>query len=148
MMPRNDEYYMRLALQEAKRAYAEDEVPIGAIIIAQDTIIGKGYNQVERLHDATAHAEMLAITAAAHYLGAKYLEECTLYVTVEPCPMCAAALRWARIGKVVYGAADPKAGYSQFGTKLFHPKTLIQSDVLEQECGELMSSFFKAKRNG
>ena len=148
MMPRNDEYYMRLALQEAKRAYAEDEVPIGAIIIAQDTIIGKGYNQVERLHDATAHAEMLAITAAAHYLGAKYLEECTLYVTVEPCPMCAAALRWARIGKVVYGAADPKAGYSQFGTKLFHPKTLIQSDVLEQKCGELMTSFFKAKRNG
>ena len=147
MIARNDEYYMRLALQEATHALEEDEVPIGAIIVANGKIIGKGYNQVERLCDATAHAEMIAITAAANYLGAKFLEECTLYVTVEPCPMCAAALRWARVGKVVYGASDPKSGYSQFGTKMFHPKTEIKSDVLQVECAEMMTAFFKSKRN-
>jgi tRNA(adenine34) deaminase len=146
MTPRDDEYWMRMALQEASRAYDEDEVPIGAIIIANGKIIGKGYNQVERLCDATAHAEMLAITAAANYLGAKFLDDCTLYVTLEPCPMCAAALRWSRIGKVVYGAPDAKAGYSQFGTKLFHPKTEIAQGVLAQECGGLVSEFFKQKR--
>ena len=146
MTPRDDEYWMRMALQEASRAYDEDEVPIGAIIIANGKIIGKGYNQVERLCDATAHAEMLAITAAANYLGAKFLDDCTLYVTLEPCPMCAAALRWSRIGKVVYGAPDAKAGYSQFGKKLFHPKTEIVQGLLAQECGGLVSEFFKQKR--
>ena len=142
----NDEYWMRLALKEATQAYKDDEVPIGAIIICNNKIIAKGYNQTERLKDVTAHAEMIAITAAANYLGAKFLEDCTLYVTVEPCPMCAAALRWARISRVIYGAADPKAGYSQFGAKLFHPKTEIQHGVMEHECGTLMTKFFKGKR--
>ena len=142
----NDEYWMRIALKEAGYAYEDDEVPIGAIIVANDTIIAKGHNQTERLCDVTAHAEMIAITAAANYLGAKFLEECTLYVTVEPCPMCAAALKWARIGKVVYGAADPKAGFSQFGPKMFHPKTLLKQGVLEHDCGVLVSEFFKGKR--
>src|ERR1700679_3364907 len=107
MTPHNDEYWMKLALKEAEYAYGDDEVPIGAVIVCNNKAIGKGYNQSERLNDVTAHAEMIAITAAANYLGAKFLEECTLYVTIEPCPMCAAALRWARIGRVVYGAADP-----------------------------------------
>lgn len=142
----NDEYWMRLALKEAGYAREDDEVPIGAIIVCNDKIIGKGYNQTERLNDVTAHAEMIAITAAANYLGAKFLEDCTLYVTVEPCPMCAAALRWARMSRVVYGAADPKAGYSQFGPKMFHPKTQLHHGVLEHECGVLMTEFFKAKR--
>ena len=142
----NDEYWMRLALKEANYAREEDEVPIGAVIVSNNKIIAKGYNQTERLNDVTAHAEMIAITAAANYLGAKFLEGCTLYVTIEPCPMCAAALRWARISKVVYGAHDPKAGYSQFGPKLFHPKTEIQHGTLEHECGVLMKEFFKGKR--
>jgi tRNA(adenine34) deaminase len=137
MTPFNDDYWMRMALKEANYAYEEDEVPIGAVIVCNNKIIGKGYNQTERLNDVTAHAEMLAITAAANYLGAKFLEECTLYVTIEPCPMCAAALRWARIGRVVYGAADPKAGYSQFGSKMFHPKTEVHHGTME---------FFKGKR--
>ncbi len=142
----NDEYWMRLALKEAGYAREDDEVPIGALIVCNDKIIGKGYNQTERLNDVTAHAEMIAITAAANYLAAKFLEDCTIYVTVEPCPMCAAALRWARVSRVVYGAADPKAGYSQFGPKMFHPKTQLKQGVLEHECGMLMSEFFKGKR--
>ena len=143
----NDEYWMRQALKEATYALEDDEVPIGAVIVCQDKIIGKGHNQTERLKDVTAHAEMLAITAAANYLGAKFLEDCTLYVSVEPCPMCAAALRWARIGRVVYGAADPKAGYSQFGSKMFHPKTEINHGTLEHECSILMKEFFQGKRD-
>ena len=146
MTPFNDDYWMKMALKEANYAYEEDEVPIGAVIVCNNKIIGKGYNQTERLNDVTAHAEMLAITAAANYLGAKFLEECTLYVTIEPCPMCAAALRWARIGRVVYGAADPKAGYSQFGSKMFHPKTEIHHGTMEHDCGVLMTEFFRGKR--
>ncbi|MCW3127996.1 MAG: tRNA-specific adenosine deaminase [Bacteroidetes bacterium] len=142
----NDAYWMRLALKEANTALQDDEVPIGAVIVCNNKIIAKGYNQTERLKDVTAHAEMIAITAAANYLGAKFLEDCTLYVTVEPCPMCAAALRWARISKVIYGAHDPKAGYTLFGPKLFHPKTEIQHGVLEHECGTLMTDFFRGKR--
>ncbi len=142
----NDEYWMRMALKEANAAYEDDEVPIGAVIVCNNKIIGKGYNQTERLNDVTAHAEMIAITAAANYLGAKFLEDCTLYVTIEPCPMCAAALRWARVSRVVYGAADPKAGFSQFGPKMFHPKTEIHQGTLEHGCGVLMTEFFKGKR--
>lgn len=142
----NDEYYMRLALKEAQRAFDEDEVPVGALIVSNRTIIGKGYNQTERLHDVTAHAEMLAITAAANYLGSKFLEECTLYVTLEPCTMCAAALRWARVGRVVFGAADEKAGYRKFAPDVLHPKTIVEQGVLETECAQLMKDFFKAKR--
>jgi tRNA(adenine34) deaminase len=146
MTPHNDEYWMKQALKEAEYAYRDDEVPIGSVIVCNNKAIGKGYNQTERLNDVTVHAEMIAITAAANYLGAKFLEECTLYVTIEPCPMCAAALRWARIGRVVYGAADPKAGYSQFGKKMFHPKTEISQGILEHDCGLLMTEFFKGKR--
>ena len=142
----NDEYWMRLALKEATYALEDNEVPIGSVIVSNNKIIGKGHNQTERLHDVTAHAEMLAITAGANYIGGKFLENCTLYVTIEPCPMCAAALRWARVSRVVYGAHDPKAGYSQFGPKMFHPKTEVVYGVMEQECGALMKEFFQARR--
>lgn len=137
---------MKLAFNEAKQALAEDEVPIGAVIVANGKVIGKGYNQTERLKDVTAHAEMLAITAAANYLNAKFLDSCTLYVTLEPCPMCAAALRWARIGKIVYAAKDEKFGYSTVSPKLLHPKTEIKTGILEHECSHLMTNFFKEKR--
>lgn len=148
MIEKTDEYWMAQAIKEAQHAFTEDEVPIGAVIVSDHKIIAKGYNQVERLCDVTAHAEMIAITAAANYLGAKFLEDCSLYVTVEPCPMCAAALRWARIGKIVYAAADPKSGYSRFDNQLLHPKTEIKAAVSEEICSEMMSLFFKGKRMG
>ena len=141
-----DERYMREALREACRAAEEDEVPIGAVIVCKGRIIGKGYNMTERLNDPTAHAEMIAITAATEAMGGKYLNECALYVTVEPCPMCAGALAWAQIGKVVYGASDPKRGFSMFSPSLMHPKTEVVSGILSEECGELVTSFFKNKR--
>lgn len=137
---------MREALREARRAAEEDEVPIGAVIVCKGRIIGKGYNMTERLNDPTAHAEMIAITAATEAMGGKYLNECALYVTVEPCPMCAGALAWAQIGKVVYGASDPKRGFSMFSPSLMHPKTEVVSGILSEECGELVTSFFKNKR--
>jgi tRNA(adenine34) deaminase len=118
-----DEYYMKMALNEAQNAFDEDEVPIGAIIVAKGKIIGKGYNQVEKLNDVTAHAEMLAITAGANYMGTKFLEEATLYVTIEPCLMCATAIKWARIGRLVIGAKEPKVGFSLYGENILHPKT-------------------------
>lgn len=137
---------MREALREARRAAEEDEVPIGAVIVCKGRIIGKGYNMTERLNDPTAHAEMIAITAATEAMGGKYLNECALYVTVEPCPMCAGALAWAQIGKVVYGASDPKRGFSMFSPSLMHPKTEVVSGILSEECGDLVTSFFKNKR--
>lgn len=142
----DDEYFMRLALKEATYAYEEDEVPVGALVVSNNRVIGKGYNQTEKLKDVTAHAEMLAITAAANYLGSKFLEECTLYVTLEPCNMCAAALRWARIGRLVYGATDPKAGFSLIGQSLLHPKTEVTKGVLEHDCSVLVTEFFRSKR--
>ena len=142
----SDEYFMRLAFNEAKQAEAEDEVPIGAVIVANGKVIGKGYNQTERLNDVTAHAEMLAITAAEDILSAKFLDDCTLFVTLEPCPMCAAALRWARIGKIVYAAKDEKFGYSAISPKLLHPKTEIQTGTMQHECAGLMTNFFNGKR--
>jgi tRNA(adenine34) deaminase len=142
----DDEYFMRLALKEAMYAYEEDEVPVGALVVSNNRIIGKGYNQTEKLKDVTAHAEMLAITAASNYLGSKFLEECTLYVTLEPCTMCAAALRWARIGRLVYGAADAKAGFSLISNAILHPKTEVVRGVLEHGCSVLLTEFFKAKR--
>lgn len=142
----DDEYFMRLALKEATYAYEEDEVPVGALVVSNNRVIGKGYNQTEKLKDVTAHAEMLAITAAANYLGSKFLEECTLYVTLEPCNMCAAALRWARIGRLVYGATDPKAGFSLIGQSLLHPKTEVTKGVLEHDCSVLVTEFFRGKR--
>ncbi len=138
---------MREALREAFRAAEEDEVPIGAVIVCRGRIIGKGHNMTERLNDPTAHAEMIAITAATEAMGGKYLNDCTLYVTVEPCPMCAGALAWSQIGRVVYGASDPKRGFSKFSPSLMHPKTEVVSGVLPEECGGLVSDFFKAKRS-
>ena len=141
-----DEKFMREAMKEAEMAAYEDEVPIGAVVVCRGRIIGKGHNMTERLHDATAHAEMIAITAAATAAGGKYLNDCTLYVTVEPCPMCAGALNWSQIGRIVYGAPDPKRGYSLFSPSLLHPKTEVIGGVLEQECGVLVRDFFLAKR--
>lgn len=140
------EKYMKEALKEAMQAAAEDEVPIGAVIVCGGRIIAKGRNMTEKLNDPTAHAEMIAITAATEALGGKYLNDCTLYVTVEPCPMCAGALAWAQTGQVVYGAADPKRGFSCFSPSLMHPKTKIISGVLGAECGEIVSEFFRNKR--
>lgn len=137
---------MRDALREAQMAAAEDEVPIGAVIVCRGRIIGKGHNMTERLNDPTAHAEMIAITAATEAMGGKYLNDCTIYVTVEPCPMCAGALAWSQIGRVVYGASDPKRGFSLFSPSLMHPKTEITSGILEEECGALVSDFFRNKR--
>lgn len=142
----DDEKYMREALTEAHKALAEDEVPIGAVIVAEGRIIGRGHNLTEHLNDVTAHAEMQAITAAAEYLGGKYLDKCSLYVTVEPCVMCAGAIGWSQMGKVVYGASDEKRGYTVFAPNALHPKTEVISGVMAEECSSLMKIFFKAKR--
>ena len=141
-----DERFMREALREAQAAAAEDEVPLGAVVVCRGRVIAKGHNMVEALSDPTAHAEMIAITAACEAVGGKYLTDCTLYVTVEPCPMCAAALGWSQISRVVYGAPDPKRGYSGFSPNLLHPKTEVQGGVLADECSELVSGYFKNKR--
>src|SRR5438128_634871 len=133
-----DEYYMNEALKLAKQAGIEEEVPIGAIIVADRQIIAKGYNQTEKLRDVTAHAEMLALTAAPHQLGGKYLRDCTLYVTLEPCPMCAAALAWGQITRIIYGASDPKRGYTLYHPSLLHPKTEVAHGLLADECGKLV----------
>lgn len=138
--------FMREALREAQAAAAEDEVPIGAVVVCRGRIIAKGHNMTERLHDPTAHAEMIALTAATEALGGKYLDACTLYVTVEPCPMCAAALCWAQLGSLVYGASDPKRGYSMFSPSLLHPKTEVESGILADECSEIVKTYFKSKR--
>ena len=137
---------MREALREAQAAAAEDEVPSGAVVVCRGRVIAKGHNMVEALSDPTAHAEMIAITAACEAVGGKYLTDCTLYVTVEPCPMCAAALGWSQISRVVYGAPDPKRGYSGFSPNLLHPKTEVQGGVLEEECSSIVSDYFKNKR--
>lgn len=137
---------MQLALAQASEAASEDEVPIGAVIVCRGRIIGKGHNMTERLKDPTAHAEMIALTSATQAMGGKYLNDCTLYVTVEPCPMCAAALCWAQIGRIVYGAADSKRGYSLFTPSLLHPKTEVTSGVLGDECSKIVTDYFKSKR--
>ena len=141
-----DQRYMAEALREAKDAMAEGEIPIGAVVVCRGLIIGRGHNMTERLHDPTAHAEMIAITAATEALGGKYLNDCTLYVTVEPCPMCAGALNWAQIGRIVYGALDPKRGCSLFSPSLLHPRTEVTAGILASECSSLMLNFFKDKR--
>ncbi|MBS7289296.1 MAG: nucleoside deaminase [Bacteroidales bacterium] len=141
-----DERYIEEALREARAAEAEDEVPIGAVVVCRGRIIAKGHNMTERLHDPTAHAEMIAITSATEAMGGKYLNDCCLYVTVEPCPMCAAAMNWAQLGRVVYGAADPKRGYTRFSPSLLHPKTEVCSGIKENECSEIVSAFFRSKR--
>ena len=141
-----DEKYMRLALEEAKLALEADEVPIGAIIVAGGRIVGRGHNLVETLVDVTAHAEIQAITAASSTIGGKYLNDCTLYVTVEPCPMCAGALGWSQIGRIVYGASDPKRGFSTISNNMLHPKTVVTAGVLREECEALMKDFFAKLR--
>ena len=137
-----DQKYMRMALNEAERAFSKREVPIGAVVVAGDRVIGRGHNLVETLADATAHAEMQAITAAMATLGGKYLSDCTLYVTVEPCVMCGGALAWSQIGRVVYGTPDPKRVYSTFSERIMHPKTKVLSGVLREECEAIMQRFF------
>jgi tRNA(adenine34) deaminase len=141
-----DEKYMRLALEEAKLALEADEVPIGAIIVSGGRIVGRGHNLVETLTDVTAHAEIQAITAASSTIGGKYLNDCTLYVTVEPCPMCAGALGWSQIGRIVYGARDPKRGFSTIGSNILHPRTVVTVGVLAEECERLMTDFFAKLR--
>ncbi|MDO5322149.1 MAG: nucleoside deaminase [Bacteroidia bacterium] len=141
-----DERYMREALREAEMAAGEDEIPIGAVVVCRGRVIARGHNMTERLHDPTAHAEMIALTAATEAIGGKYLTDCTLFVTVEPCPMCAAALNWAQVSRIVYGAADPKRGYSLFTPTLLHPKTEVSSGILSEECSKLVTDYFKTKR--
>ena len=142
------EYYMMLALKEARRAFDEDEVPIGALVVMNEKIIGRGYNMTEKLNDPTAHAEMIALTSAFNFLGSKYLPEATIYITVEPCLMCAGALYWSKVGKVIYGADDEKNGYRKttLGNWPFHPKTELIRGVLKEECASLMKDFFHNKR--
>ncbi len=141
-----DGKFMREALKEALKAGEEGEIPIGAVVVCRGRIISRGHNMSERLHDPSAHAEMIALTAATEAIGGKYLDGCTLYVTVEPCPMCAAALNWAQLGTLVYGAGDPKRGYSLFSPPLLHPRTEVRKGVLAGECSELMREFFKKIR--
>ncbi|MEY1638284.1 nucleoside deaminase [Tenuifilum osseticum] len=140
------EFFMREALKEAQKALLKDEVPIGAVIVCNDRIISRAHNLTETLGDPTAHAEMQAITAATNYLGGKYLNQCTLYVTIEPCPMCAGAMYWAQLGELVYGATDPKRGFSIIASKTLHPKTKVISGVLALECSSIVSTFFNRKR--
>ncbi|MBR4644284.1 MAG: nucleoside deaminase [Bacteroidaceae bacterium] len=142
----DDNFYMKQALQEAKCAFEEDEIPVGAVIVCRDRIIARAHNLTERLSDVTAHAEMQAITAASEYLGGKYLTDCILYVTVEPCVMCAGALGWSQIGKIVYGADDEKRGFRRYAPQTLHPKTEVVSGVMGEECAALMKEFFQRKR--
>ena len=141
-----DEYYMQQALREARAAFDEGEIPVGAVIVGNGSIIARAHNNTERLQDVTAHAEMLAFTAATNFLGAKYLTDCTLYVTLEPCPMCAGAAGWTQIGRIVYGASDPKRGFSRLGREMLHPKTTVEGGLMKEECEELLKRFFQQTR--
>lgn len=137
---------MRIALKEAQRAYEEDEIPIGALVVIDNAIISRGYNQTEKLNDCTAHAEMIALTSAFNFFGAKYLPEATLYITVEPCLMCAGAIHWAQVSRIVWGADDEKKGFHCYTNNPFHPKATVTKGILKDECGQLMKDFFKARR--
>lgn len=142
----DDVRFMREAIAEARKALAQDEIPIGAVVVANGMIIGRGHNLTETLHDVTAHAEMQAITAAEEWLGGKYLDQCTLYVTVEPCVMCAGAIAWSQLGRLVFGATDEKRGFQRYAPHALHPKTEVQSGILADECSAMMKDFFKNKR--
>ncbi len=142
----SDEYFMHQALKEAHKAYEDGEVPIGAVIVAKKRIISKAYNQTEKLKDTTAHAEMLAITSASSFIGNKYLKECTLYVTLEPCVMCGGAALWSQLGKIVYGAEDPKRGFMRYGKDLIHPKTKLEFGILGDQCSAILKTFFEERR--
>ena len=141
-----DEYFMRLALKEAQLANEEDEIPIGALVVCNNTVVAKAHNMSEKLNDATAHAEMLAITAATEFLGSKYLKDCVLYVTLEPCAMCSGAALWSQMGKIVYGASDPKGGFTKFSPSILHPKTKVIQGILADESATLIQDYFKSKR--
>ncbi|MCC7231699.1 MAG: nucleoside deaminase [Bacteroidia bacterium] len=145
-MEPSDEHFMKAALAEAHKAFEIDEVPVGAVVVSKGKIIGRGHNLTERLNDTTAHAEMQAITAASNYLGGKYLDECTLYVTLEPCVMCAGATFWAHLGRIVYGARDDKRGFLKMSGDILHPKTVLAGGILEKECSNLITDFFRKKR--
>lgn len=138
--------FMHLALDEAKKAFVQGEIPIGAVVVSRGQVIGRGHNLTEMLHDVTAHAEMQAITAAAETLGGKYLTDCTLYVTIEPCVMCAGALGWSQVGRLVYGASEEKRGYRRYAPQALHPKTQVTGGILEDECRQLMVDFFRKRR--
>ncbi|CAH0999766.1 tRNA-specific adenosine deaminase [Neolewinella maritima] len=142
----DDAYFMRQALKQAELAGTAGEIPVGAVVVADNRIIARGYNETERLNDVTAHAEIIALTAAANHLGDKYLRGCTLYVTLEPCPMCAGALHWAQTSRIVYGASDDKRGFMRFGRELLHPKTKLEFGVLHEDCARLMQQFFRQRR--
>ncbi len=142
----SDDFFMKQALAEAHKAYEEGEIPVGAVVVCDNRVIARAHNQTERLNDVTAHAEIVALTAAADYLGSKYLDECTLYVTLEPCVMCAGALAWAQLGRLVYAASDDKRGFMRFGKELLHPKTKLELGIMQDDCGDLIKSFFKEKR--
>lgn len=146
MNPFDDTYFMKQALIEAQAAADEGEVPVGAVVVCRNQIIARAHNQTERLNDVTAHAEMLAITAATNVLGGKYLTGCSLYVTVEPCVMCAGAIGWSQLSTIVYGAPDEKRGFRQYAPKAFHPKAVVKSGIMEKECADLMQRFFKERR--
>ena len=146
MIKNKDEIYMKAALDEARKALSKQEVPVGAVVVCNDTIIARAHNLTETLNDPTAHAEMQAITAATNWLGGKYLTDCTLYVTVEPCAMCAAAIGWSQASRLVYGANDEKKGYTTITGQLLHPKTLVSKGIMEKECGDIIRQFFKSKR--
>lgn len=147
ILDNSDEHYMQEALKEAQKAFDQDEVPVGAVIVCQNKIIARGHNLTERLNDITAHAEMQAFTAAANYLGGKYLNECTLFVTLEPCVMCAGASYWAQISRIVYGASDEKRGYSLIKSPIIHPTTQITKGIMVKECEKLLKDFFLLKRD-
>lgn len=142
----SDAFFMKQALAEAHKAYEEGEIPVGAVVVCNNRVIARAHNQTERLNDVTAHAEIVALTAAADYLGSKYLDECTLYVTLEPCVMCAGALAWAQLGRLVYAASDDKRGFMRFGKELLHPKTKLELGIMQDDCGDLIKRFFKEKR--
>jgi len=142
----SDEFFMNEALREARKAFDEDEVPVGAVIVSNNTILARCHNLTEALTDVTAHAEIMAITSAENYLGSKYLDSCTLYVTLEPCLMCAAATRWAQLGRLVFGATDPKAGYTLLGQQILHPSTIVEQGILADDSARLLKEFFKSKR--
>ena len=142
----DDEYFMRIALEEARLAFDEGEVPVGGVIVCGDKVIARGHNLVMRLNDPTAHVEMQLITCATDYIGSRYLQDCTLYVTLEPCVMCAGALFWSQIGRVVFGADDPKRGATRINQRIYHPKTVVDGGVMSDECAEVLKSFFNEKR--
>jgi len=142
-----DEYYMKEALKQAQISFEQNEIPVGCVVVCNNRIVAKAYNQIEKLNDSTAHAEMIALTSAFNYLGAKYITDCTLYVTLEPCIMCAGAIQWAQVGKLVYGASDPQKGYTRLGKNILHPKTEIISNILSRECKQIIDKFFIKLRN-